>query len=71
MGKWSLQRESIHVSKPFPATFELSLLIFFAQAAAKVPDEIQRGLVLLQYMCGFKKKSEDVSERSEDIVKNV
>lgn len=67
----SLQRESIHVSKPFPATFELSLLIFFAQAAAKVTDEIQRGLVLLQYLCEFKKKSEDVSEHSDDIVKNV
>ena len=67
----SLQRVSIHVSKPFRATFELSLLIFFAQAAVKVPDEIHRDLVLLQCMCELKKKSEDVSERSEDIAKNV
>ena len=57
-------------SKPFPATFELSLLIFFAQVAVKVPDETHEGLVLQQCMCELK-KSEDVSKRSEDIVKNV
>ena len=43
----------------------------FAQAALKVLDEIHRELALQQCMCELKKKSEDVSERSEDIVKNV
>lgn len=53
------KRLSLHVSDPFSRVKKTHLSINTTQAAVKAPDELQRELMMLEYMSKLKQESDD------------